>query len=112
MALATVFLLGFAIVFMVVGLTLTNQADCRGLCETAGLTMLYAGGPLSGLLGVIFGGVWVAWPLEITLWVVAGFATARFAERRSSGVIATSLVLVGIALAFGLVLSQFVEIAL
>lgn len=111
-ATATLFLLAFAVVFMVVGLAMTNRADCAGLCETTGLTLLYAGGPLSGLLGVIFGGVWVAWPLEITLWVVAGFAVARFAEQRSRGVLGVTLTLVGIALAYGLVLSRFVEMAI
>ena len=41
-----------------------------------------AGGPLSALLGVLFGSVWVAWPLEITLWVIIGFTAARFAARQ------------------------------
>lgn len=110
-ALGTVFLLGFAIVFMVAGFAMTNRADCQGLCETLGLTLLYAGGPISAALGVFFGGVWVAWPLEVTVWVVVGFVTARYAERRSRGVLAVALVILLVALAYGLVLSQFVEIA-
>lgn len=110
-AIATLLLLGIAVVFMVVGLNLTGREDCVGLCETLGVTLLYAGGPISALLGVIFGGVWVAWPLEITLWVVAGFMTARWAERRSRGVLGVALVLIVLALVYGLVLSQFVEIA-
>lgn len=110
-AIATSFLLGFAVVFMVGGLSLTNGDSCEGLCQTLGLTLLYAGGPLSALLGVAFGGLWVAWPLDVTLWVVAGFKSARWAERRSRGVVAVALVLLVVALVYGLVLSQFVEIA-
>jgi hypothetical protein len=97
---------------MAVGITLTNQTDCTGACETLGLTLLYAGGPISAALGVIFGGVWVAWPLEVTLWVVLGFLTARWAEQRGRGVLGVALVILIIALIYGLVLSQFVEIAI
>ncbi len=76
-----------------------------------GLTLLYAGGPISAALGVVFGGLWVAWPLEITRWVVVGFTTARWAEKRSRGVLGVALVIVIVALVYGLVLSRFVEIA-
>jgi hypothetical protein len=109
-ALAVGFLLGFGIVFMATGLTLANNDSCEGLCQTLGITLLYAGGPLSALLGVIFGGLWVAWPLDVTLWVVAGFTSAKWAERRSSGVFGVVLVILSLALIYGLVLSQFVEI--
>ena len=96
---------------MVIGLSLVNSESCESLCETLGLTLLYAGGPLSAVLGVAFGGLWLAWPLDVTLWVVIGFASARWAERRSRGVLGVSLVLIILALIYGLVLSQFVEIA-
>ncbi len=105
------FLLGFAVVFMIVGLTLSQRVDCLGICETTALTLLYAGGPLSALLGVVFGSLWVAWPLEITLWVIVGFTTARLAARRSTGVLGLAVLILSIALVYGLVLSQFVEIA-
>lgn len=111
-AIGTLFLLGFAIVFMVTGLALSDSPDCQGLCEGLGLTLLYAGGPLSALLGVVFGGVWLAWPLEVTLWVVIGFIIARVAERRSVRVLAVAMVVLGVALVYGLVLSRFVEIAI
>ncbi len=109
---ATGFFLGLAAVFMTVGLLLTRQPDCQGLCETAGLTLLYAGGPISALFGVFFGGVFLAWPLEVTLWVVLGFTTARVAERREIPASAAALLVVAGALIYGLVLSQFVEIGL
>lgn len=110
-AVSTAFLLGLAIVFMVAGLALTGSDSCDGLCETAALTMLYAGGPISGVFGVVFGGVVVAWPLEVTLWVALGFVTARWAENRGRPVLGVDVVVVLIALAYGLVLSQFVELA-
>lgn len=110
-AIGTGLLLGFAIVFMIVGLGLANRGSCVDLCETAGLTLLYAGGPISGLLGVFFGGLWVAWPLEITLWVVVGFLAARWAEPRRRSVAGVAVVIVSVALIYGLVLSQLVEIA-
>lgn len=111
-ALATLFLLGFAVVFMVVGLNLGDQDSCSGFCERIALTLLYAGGPISAIMGVLFGGIWVAWPLEITLWVVIGFLAARIAARRSTGVLRVASAIVVLALIYGLVLSQFVEIAI
>lgn len=96
---------------MIAGLSLSQRLDCQGLCETTALTLLYAGGPLSAMLGVLFGSVWVAWPLEVTLWVIVGFGAARFASRRSTGVIGIVLVILTVALVYGLVLSRFVEIA-
>ncbi len=110
-ALATLFLLGLAVVFMAVGFTLTQQADCTGLCETGAFALLYAGGPLSGIVGVLFGGIYILWPLEITLWVVIAFLVARRAERRSTGVLRMVIIIIALALAYGLVLSQFVEMA-
>ncbi|MEE8376129.1 MAG: hypothetical protein V3S26_07420 [Acidimicrobiia bacterium] len=110
-AIAIAFLLGFAVVFMVIGLSLVNSDSCESTCQTLGLTLLYAGGPLSAVLGVAFGGLWLAWPLDVTLWVVIGFASARWAESRSRGVLGVTLVLIILALIYGLVLSQFVEIA-
>lgn len=111
-AIGTSLLLGMAVVFMAVGITMTNQSDCTDSCETLGLTLLYAGGPISAALGVFFGGVWVAWPLEVTLWVILGFLSARWAESRGRGVLGVALVILILALIYGLVLSQFVEIAI
>lgn len=97
---------------MTLGFIFTRQPECQGICETAGITLLYAGGPISALLGVMFGGVIVAWPLDVTLWVVIGFFAPRVAERRNMPVTGTILLVVLAALTYGLVLSQFVEIGL
>jgi hypothetical protein len=54
----------------------------------------------------------VAWPLDITLWVVIGFLLARHRERRGRGVLGAVLVTVLIALGYGLVLSSLVDLAI
>lgn len=108
---ATSFLLGLAVVFMTVGLTMTRQGPCSGVCETVGLTLLYAGGPISAIFGVLLGGLTLAWPLDITFWVATGFLTAKWAGARGRSALGIALVIALIALLYGLVLSQLVEIA-
>jgi hypothetical protein len=110
-ALATIFLLGFGIVFFAIGLTSINRDVCTGLCETLGLTLLYAGGPVSALIGIFTDSVIVAWPLDIMLWVVLGFGVARFAQNRGIRPWGTLLILLAFFLTYGLVLSQLVELA-
>jgi hypothetical protein len=110
-AIALALLLGFAATFWVVGLAMIQNDACRELCHDAALTLVYAGGPFSALLGVLFGGLFVAWPLDATLWVVIAFVAARISSRRGSGVGGVSLVVVGTSLLYGLVLSLFAEIA-
>lgn len=110
-AFVTLILIGLAAVFMVAGLSLSGQESCTGLCETLALTMLYAGGPVSAAFGVLFGDLVLAWPLDITFWVATGFLVARWAGRRERSPIPVALLIVVAALVYGLVLSQFVEIA-
>jgi hypothetical protein len=109
-ALATGFLLGFGIALFAIGLTLINQDSCSGLCETLGLTSLYAGGPVSAIVGVFTDTVVAAWPLDVTLWVVLGFGAARLKAVRRSSLRGGTLVILLAALVYGLVLSQFVEL--
>jgi hypothetical protein len=109
-ALATIFLLGCAIVFFAIGLTTINREVCTGACETVGLTLLYAGGPVSALIGVFTDSVTVAWPLDLILWVVLGFGVARFAQNRAIRPWGPLLILLLFFLAYGLVLSQLVEL--
>jgi len=109
--LSTAFLLGFGVIFFAIGLTLINQDTCTGACETLGLTLLYAGGPISAVIGVLTDHVIVAWPLDVTLWVVLGFTVARVASRRGSRPLGLALAVTAFFLVFGLVLSQFVELA-
>jgi hypothetical protein len=110
-ALSTVFLLGFGIVFFAIGLTLINRDLCSGACETVGLTLLYAGGPISAIIGIVSDSVIVAWPLDVTLWVILGFGVARFTGNREIRPWVPLLGVVVLFLLYGLVLSQFVELA-
>ena len=110
-ALSTGFLLGFGIAFFAIGLTLINRDLCTGSCETIGLTLLYAGGPISALIGIATESVIVAWPLDVTLWVVLGFTVARITGNRGTRPWGPLLSLVALFLLYGLVLSQIVELA-
>ena len=109
-ALSTAFLLAFGIVFFAVGLTMINREVCVGLCETLGLTLLYAGGPVSALFGIFSDSVIVAWPLDVIIWVVLGFAVARYASNRRIQPWGPLLALVVFFLIYGLVLSRLVEL--
>jgi hypothetical protein len=109
-ALSTLFLLAFGIVFFAAGLTMINRDVCVGVCETLGLTLLYAGGPISAVFGIFTDSVIVAWPLDVILWVVLGFGVARFASNRRTQPWGPLVALLGLFLIYGLVLSQLVEL--
>lgn len=97
---------------MAVGLALVNDSGCDGGCETLAITFLYAGLPVSAVFGVFFGDLVVAWPLDMTFWVVVGFLLARFTDNRGRNVLGGVLLVVMLALGYGLVLSSLVEIAI
>jgi hypothetical protein len=104
---------GLGLVFMAIGLALINVDGCDGVCETLSLTLLYAGLPFSAVFSALFGASLVlAWPLDITLWVVVGFMLARFSDNRQRSVLGVVLLTVVIALGYGLVLSSLVELAI
>ena len=109
-AIITGLLLVAAAVLVAIGLGAINRDSCVGLCETVGLTALYAGGPVSAIFGVAWGGVHLAWPLDVTFWVVLGFAAARWSGPRQKSPWAVGVVLIIAGLVMGLVLSQFVEL--
>ena len=93
-ALATIFLLGFAAALFATGLALINQDECTAACETIGLTTLYAGGPVSAVFGVLTDSVVIAWPLDVTLWVVLGFTVAGISARRGVSVFPVALLVI------------------
>jgi hypothetical protein len=97
---------------MAIGLTFANQNSCEGGCETLALTLLYSGLPISAVFSVLFGDLVVAWPLDITFWVVIGFLLARRSDRRDRSVMGPVLLAVILALGYGLVLSTLVELAI
>lgn len=103
-------LLGIGLAFMGSGLTLINQETCEGICEFAGLSILYAGGPISALIGFFSDSIVVAWPLEVMLWVVLGFWAARRGANRESSTWSFVILILALALVYGVVLSRFVEL--
>lgn len=112
-ALAAGILVAVCLAFIAIGIPLVTSADCVDVCRTASETILFAGTPISAIFNMVFGGdLVVAWPLEVTLWVVIGFALARFAENRGRSVLGPVMVTLGLALVYGLVLSTQVEIAI
>ena len=88
---------------MVIGLTQTGD-----LAEV----YLFAGLPVSAIFSVTFGDLVLAWPLDVTVWVVVGFLLARLSDRMNRNVLGLDLLAIGVALAYGLVLSRFVEMAI
>lgn len=112
-AIAAGILVAVCLAFIAIGIPLVTSADCVDLCRTASETILFAGTPISAIFNMVFGGdLVVAWPLEITLWVVIGFLLARWADNRGRGVLGPVMITLGVALAYGLVLSTQVEIAI
>jgi hypothetical protein len=111
-ALATALLLGIGVVLFASGLALVSRENCSGACEFFGLAILYAGGPISAAIGAFTDSLVVAWPLEIMLWVILGFWAARVGSSRGRSTWGISISIVGLALLYGLVLSQFVELAI
>lgn len=110
-ALATALLLGIGLAFMGSGLALINQPVCDTACEFAGLSILYAGGPISAMIGFLTDSIVIAWPLEVMLWVVLGFWAARRAANRNTSPWSYVISILVLALVYGVVLSRFVELA-
>jgi hypothetical protein len=104
-------LLMVAAVFFAAGFRLISSEACTGLCERLGLTLLYAGGPVSALFGVIGGQIVVAWPVDIVLWILLGVLAVRLAERRRISPRSTAGMILGAALVGGFALSFLVEVA-
>ncbi len=102
-ALAFLSLLLAALLVGGLGLWLVTQRE-------TGLALFYAAAPISALFGVIGGGLPVAWPLDLALWVVAGVLAGSWAQRSGRPVWMTTTAIGVGALVYGLVMSQFVEI--
>ena len=109
---ATGILVVTGLILMAIGLSLVNDTGCKGACESLGFTLLYAGLPVSAIFGFLFGDLVVAWPLDITLWVILGVLLARFSDNRGRSALGMVLVAIVAALLYGLVLSRFVEMAI
>ncbi len=106
--LATAALLAAAALLVAVGLRLVLDPGCVDGCETLAFTLFFAGAPVSALFSAAAGGLPIAWPLDATWWVVAGFLVAR-AGGDTPGRWRRWLAAVLVALLYGLGLGLLVE---
>jgi len=112
-AIASGLLVAVCVAFIAIGIPLLRDTSCVDTCNTLAETVFFAGAPISAVFTVVVGGdLILAWPLEITLWVVVGFLLARFSDNRGRNVLGAVLLVVLLALVYGLVLSLQVEIAI
>ncbi len=105
---AVAFLVVNAAVLFGVGLWLVLSDTCVGGCETVGFTLLYAGGPVSALFGVLTGALVAAWPVDLIFWITLGFVFARIAGDRLRQVVMYAAVADTAALVYGLAMSFLV----
>jgi hypothetical protein len=108
--LAGVGLLGWAAAIGALGLAMVLSEGCTGACDSIGLSLFYAAAPVSALFGVLGGGIPVAWPLDIGVWVLAGWGAASWGGRlrRPPWRLAVGLALT--ALLYGAIMARFVTI--
>lgn len=107
---AAAWLLLFAIGASATGFGLATAERCTNLCARAAVLLYAAGTPVSGLFSALAGGLPLAWPLDITLWVVIGIATSRLARWRRIPVWRMILAVIAVALIYGWGLSGLVEL--
>lgn len=106
---ALAILAGFVVAAATVGVTLALGEGCDGTCETIGFTLYAAALPVSALFAFFAGELPVAWPLDITFWVIASFMIGRYAERRELTVPAAVIRAIVVALVYGFVIALFLE---
>lgn len=99
----------FAVIAATVGISIALRDGCTGICETAGFTLYAAGLPASAIFAVIAGDLPVAWPLDITLWLIISAGASRFSERRRLSVNTVAFRVIVIALVYGFIASLFIE---
>ncbi|MGA7270137.1 MAG: hypothetical protein WB239_03610 [Acidimicrobiia bacterium] len=108
--LAGMALLGWALAMGAVGLTMVLSDRCTGPCDGIGLSLFYAAAPISALFGVLGGGIPVAWPLDIGLWILAGIGAASWAGRLHRPLWRLLIGLGVSALVYGIIMARFVAV--
>jgi hypothetical protein len=103
-------LLSFAVAAVVIGLTLVLGDAPSHTAETVGLALYAAGAPVSGVFAAIAGDLPLTLYLDVLVWVLAGAAVTKLAER-GRRLPKLLLAVIGAALAFGFVISTLIELA-
>ncbi|CAN5892658.1 hypothetical protein BH23ACT5_BH23ACT5_13660 [soil metagenome] len=80
------------------------------LSRAEGLWLFYAAAPASALFGVVGGGLPIAWPLDIGIWLMLGVGVVSWAGRFRQRTWHVGLAVALVAVAYGLTLSQLVEV--
>ncbi len=106
--LAAVFLL-FSAVGLSAGITLISNQSCEGLCEAAGLALYGAGGPVSGLFAALAGGLVLAWPVDITLWIVLAFGAIKLSTARAISIKRVATWVLSGAFLWGVLVASLLE---
>lgn len=99
-------LIAFAVAAFAGGIALA--LSCAGSCARAGVALYAAGGPVSGLFAAVAGELPIAWPLDLTVWILVAFAVARRADRPDARLGRSALAVIGFALVYGLGISLLV----
>ena len=109
-ALSGLALIGWALVVGGVGLAMVLSEGCGVVCSEGGLALFYGAAPVSALFGVLGGGLPVAWPLDVLVWLLAGVGLTSWTARRRLDIRRLTAAAIGLALVFGVVMSRFVEV--
>lgn len=108
--LAGLALLGWAVAIGALGLAMVLSDRCTAACNGIGLSLFYAAAPTSALFGVLGGGIPVAWPLDIGLWILAGLGAASWTSRIHRPMWRVAIGLAVGALVYGIVMARFVTV--
>ena len=103
-------LIGWALVVGGVGLAMVLSDGCGGICSEGGLALFYSAAPVSALFGVLGGGLPVAWPLDVLVWLLLGVGLTSWTTKRPLDLRRLTAATIGVALVFGVVMSRFVEV--
>ena len=91
----------FVVVAGTVGVSMALGPGCSGLCETVGFGLYGAALPVSAVFAATAGDLPIAWPLDVTFWLIAAFGLSRMSERRNRSIAGVVGVAIIVALAFG-----------
>ncbi len=102
-------LAAFVVVAATIGVSLALRPGCDGICEQVGFTLYAAALPISAVFAFFAGELPLAWPLDVTFWVIVSFVLGRIAERKHMSVGAVVVRALVLAVVFGFSIALFLE---